>query len=303
MAGVHQPTARTGTIRTAHVWSSTARIRHAFLGFIRRVTNRCYADASCDASAQVSFYFALSLFPFLLVIAALVGWLPSTDRWIAFAKWLTAYLPLRTQHTMLTIMLDLSQDYRGFLSFGLVLTLWSASTGFVSLMSALSQAYGVRDERRYVKRRLLGMGVTVLAALFLVIWFAIWNAGHLLVAAITTNVNYMVFFSAQWLITRAIATLAVLWIGVDLLTYILPSPPRKWRWITPGRLFTVLCISLTSAGLNFYLSHAGSFSRLYGTLTGFIVVMFWIYIANLSLLVGAEADRVLAESKTAKAGA
>jgi uncharacterized BrkB/YihY/UPF0761 family membrane protein len=44
-------------------------------------------------------------------------------------------------------------------------------------------------------------------------------------------------------------------------------------------------------------------SRVYGTLTGFIVLMLWIYIANLSLLVGAETDTAVAQLKTRDAGA
>lgn len=76
---------------------------------------------------------------------------------------------------MLTLMLDLSRSYRSFLSFGLLLTIWSASTGFLSLMSALSQAYGEKDQRSYLKRRLIAMTTTILAAAFRVIWFGVWN--------------------------------------------------------------------------------------------------------------------------------
>ncbi len=267
------------------------------------MVQRCYFDASFDVAAQVSFYFVLSLFPFLLMLAGLLGWLPTTARWDGFAGWLSNYLPRRTQHTMLTIMLDLSRGYRSFLSFGLLLTIWSASTGFLSLMSALSQAYGKKDGRSYLKRRLIAMTTTVLAAAFLVISFGVWNAGHFLVAMISQDFRYAVLFDHQWRILQGIVTFFVLWLGVDLITYVLPGGHKRWKWATPGSVLSVLSLSLTSSALNFYMNHATNISRLYGTLTGFIVIMLWIYVANLSLLIGAETDTALTEFKTDAAGA
>ena len=56
-----------------------------------------------------------------------------------------------------------------FFSWELVLTIWSASTGFLSLMDALGKIYGVRDERSYLKRRVIAVqrwGGSVFAGLF-----------------------------------------------------------------------------------------------------------------------------------------
>jgi uncharacterized BrkB/YihY/UPF0761 family membrane protein len=52
---------------------------------LRKIWKRLDADGCADLAAQVSFYFVLSLFPFLLVLASLPGWIPTTDRWEAFA--------------------------------------------------------------------------------------------------------------------------------------------------------------------------------------------------------------------------
>ena len=54
-----------------------------------------------DMAAQVSFYFALSCFPFLLVLAALLGWVHRSASWDSFWYWLTNYLPTSAQDTVL----------------------------------------------------------------------------------------------------------------------------------------------------------------------------------------------------------
>jgi membrane protein len=284
------PSSLLKTIKTQFAWT------------IRSIAGRCYRDNSLDAAAQVSFYFALSVFPFLLVLAALVGWTITTARWEIFAKWLTAYMPTRTQYVMLAFMLELTRSYGKFLSAGLLLTLWSSSTGFLSLMDALTRAYGMRDERSYVKRRFIAMSATVLLAGFLILCFGVWNLGHTLAGMLASDFGNATLFEYQRSIARGLATLVMLWLGVEMINYFLPGRHNRWRWITPGSVFSVLSLFATSTVLNLLLNHSSRISHIYGTLTGFVVLMLWIYMANLSLLVGAETDAVVTDFETYGAG-
>jgi len=288
-------TAKTVAVRPQPV---SKRSRPSFAKLAAGIWRRCTCDSCPDLAAQVSFYFVLSAFPFLLVMSGLLGWISTTSKWTAFAVWLTSYMPLRTQHVVLITMLELGKGYGAFLSFGLILTLWSASTGFLSLMDALSVAYGVSEHRSYLKRRLIAMCATVVAAIFVVACFAIWSAGHSLVSIISSDYSYAVLFPVQWRIARWIATLAVICLGVDLINYFLPAVRQRWRWITAGTAFTVVMFILASLFLNLYMTHNASISRVYGTLASFIFLMFWIYAACLSLIVGAEADVALREINT-----
>ena len=87
-------------------------------------------------------YFSLALFPFFLVLAVLVGWLPSTSIWKPFATWTVTYLPAESRSLVFSIIVSLSNGSTGILSFGLLSAVWSASLGFVSLMESLSVTYG-----------------------------------------------------------------------------------------------------------------------------------------------------------------
>lgn len=263
-----------------------------------RIWRRCSCDSCPDLAAQVSFYFVLSAFPFLLVMSGLLGWISTTSKWAPFAVWLTSYMPMRTQHAVLITMLELGKGYGAFLSFGLVLTIWSASTGFLSLMDALSVAYGVSEHRGYLKRRLIAMCATVVAAVFVVACFAIWSAGHALASVISSDYSYVVLFPVQWKIGRWVATLAMICLGVDLINFFLPAVRPRWRWITAGTAFTVVMFILASILLNLYMAHNSAISRVYGTLASFIFLMFWIYAGSLSLIVGAETDVALREIHT-----
>jgi len=264
--------------------------RSVVLVCIRALWNECRIDEAIDMAAQVSFYFALSCFPFLIVLAALLGWLQGTESWDAFWYWLTHYLPPSAQGTIMTIMMKLSKGFEGFLSFGLLLTLWTASSGFQSLMNALSRVYGVRETRSYARRRALAVLATLMAALFLLIGFALLSAEHLMAAFAS---RYLFYLATPWKVLRWVITAAMLVFGVDLVNYFFPAKPPPWRWVMPGSVLTVICFFLASESLRLYLTYNHSMSRIYGTLTGFIVIMLWIYLANLCVLLGAQTHAVL----------
>ena len=210
---------------------------------LRTLWKESRIDDAIDMAAQVSFYFALSCFPFLIVLAALLGGLQGTENWEAFWYWLTNYLPASSQGTIMTIMMKLSRGFEGFLSFGLLLTLWTASSGFQSLINALSRVYGVRETRSYAHRRALAVFATLVAALFVLIGFALLSVEHLMAVFAA---HYSFYLATPWRIVRWIITAAMLIFGVDLVNYFFPAKPPPWRWVMPGSVLTVVCFFLAS---------------------------------------------------------
>jgi membrane protein len=87
-------------------------------------------------------------------------------------------------------------------------------------------------------------------------------------------------------------------LGIDLINYFLPAAQRPWRWFPPSTILLALSFVGVTLIFNLYLTHASYIARLYGTLAGFIVLMLWIYIANLILLIGAETDTALRELRS-----
>jgi membrane protein len=273
------------------------------VALVRKIWERLVSDDCADLAAQVSFYFVLSLSPFFLVLASLLGWIPTTDRWAAFADWLTTYFPDQARRAILTNMLELSHGYASFLSIGLLATVWSASSGFLSLMEALSIAYGVKDDRSYFKKRLIATGATLVAAVFALLSFALWNFGHVVKGLLITDFHYLLLFQTQWRVARWIATLVLLFLGIDLINYFLPAEGRPWRWYSPGTVFVALAFGVATLGFDFFVTHGSNIPKIYGALAGFVVLMLWIYAANLILLIGAETDTAVRARRLHEAGA
>jgi membrane protein len=265
-------------------------------GIVVRVWQRIQHDDCFDLAAQIAFYFSLSLLPFCLVLAVIVGWLPSTSLWRAFVTWVVTYLPSQSQHLIFSTILELVNDSTGFLSLGLLTALWSASSGFLSLMESLSVVYLGRDRRPYWRKRAIATCVALIAMVFALGCFGLMAFGHWGVHLSSTELGRWNLSHSIWVCLRWAVTLAIMGLAVDLANCFLPDGHRAWRWITPGSAFAVLTLVGMSAVFNLYISHFTSYPKIYGTLGGFIILMLWIYIASLILLVGAETDREFEEN-------
>lgn len=269
---------------------------YALIGrnFLLRTWNQIQADDCFDLAAQIAFYFALSLFPFCLVLAVIINWLPSTNLWTSFATWIVTYLPIQSQHLVFTIILTIVNGSLGFFSFGVVATFWSSASGFVSLMESLSLVYGMKDTRSYWHKHFVALLWTVLAACFALLSFGLMTLGHwtferiLFFEGPTRNWPHITFEFGRWIFTLVLMAAAI-----GLLNYLLPSEKRRLRWLSPGTIFAVATLVASSEGFNLYFQHFNTYPRIYGALAGFIILMLWIYMASLILLVGAEIDHQL----------
>ena len=97
--------ANTRFVDSAAPRAGTARIRN----LIGEIWDEVVTDECVDLAAQMSYYFSLSLFPFFIVLAAFVGWLPSTSLWHNLAQWITDYLPRDSRRMVFTTILSLTQ--------------------------------------------------------------------------------------------------------------------------------------------------------------------------------------------------
>lgn len=283
---------RVSALRLAFDFAS---LRLLFPEFVKRIWSRVLSDDCLDLAAQMSFYFVLSIFPFFLVIAAIVGWLPSTNLWQALVKWTTEYLPQGSRHLLFSVILDLTNGYTRFLSVGLFVTVWTASSGFVSLMEALSVAHGGRDKRNFWKKRFIAIIATLVSAIFFLAIFGLSSMTHGAADMLSDRLRALAVSKAAWEIARWLANLLLILLAISLANYFLPDVKRAWRWLTPGTSFVAITFVLASVAFNIYIQHSPNIPRVYGTLAGFIVFMMWIYMANLILLIGAETDTAIAE--------
>ncbi|HLV00899.1 MAG TPA: YihY/virulence factor BrkB family protein [Acidobacteriota bacterium] len=250
--------------------------------------NEINEDNCWGMAAQLSYYFLLAFFPFLLFLSALISFIPvDPDLLNKILSELSNFLPTSTYLLIEEIVTELvgSQD-QGVLTLGIMMALWSASLAFNGMVSLFNNAYEVRDNRSYFHVRGLSILVTLIFSTFVLSSGILLFFGDWLIGFITTSpVVKMAYTALRWgLIFLALN------IAIQIVYFALPARRLPWRTLSPGSVFATVGGIIGSLGFSYYVNHFGDYQKLYGGLGALIVLMVWFYICSLFLVIGGEMD-------------
>jgi len=262
--------------------------------FLILVGRRAREDNLSGLSAQTSYYFALSLFPALIVLGAVVGMLPFTQLWVAILRWITHYLPPESREIVFQTVFSLTKGRKQFLSLGLLGTVWAAMGALMTFTSALNVVYKVSETRSYLRRVALSALMFIVLIVMLLATFGLFAVGDKVDHWAASKVQLGLLTAAARLI-RWTVSLALIFLSTLILEHALPNLKRAWRWAAPGTAVTVLGWLLATDGFNFYVRRVASYNRTYGVLGAFVILMVWAYITSLIALIGAEINAALHE--------
>jgi membrane protein len=270
--------------------------RSPWVSFLVVLGKRVHGHDLTGLSAQISYYFSLALFPFLILLAAIIGLLPFTHFWDDSLRRIVQYFPQDIQGVLWDTIASLVQAHTGYLSVGLVGTLWAASGGLMSLMSALNTVYDVPETRGYLRR--LGIAaLMVFVLIFLLVGtFGLLNAGSLFDQRLASGTRPVLLLRVLAPVARWVISIGVTLVSIRLLDHVLPNLKRPWRWMKPGSDVAAAAWLLGPLGFNFYISRIASYNRTYGVLGAFVILMVWFYVSSLIVLVGAEINSQLHEA-------
>ena len=127
-------------------------------------------------AAQLAYYLLFAVFPFLLFVTALLGFLPIPNLMERIIAGLAMVLPGEA----VTLLQDnirqlITEQKGGLLSFGILAALWASSSAVVAITAALNQAYDVEEGRPWWKVRGLALLLTMGLSLFLCSLSCSWS--------------------------------------------------------------------------------------------------------------------------------
>jgi membrane protein len=168
---------------------------------------------------------------------------------------------------------------------GLVVALWSASSGMKHLIDALNAAYDEQEGRGFFRVRGLALLLTLAGIVFLVVAFTVVTVvPSLLDGSALDDAAQTAITIARWpaLAVAFAAALAVLY------RYGPSRDDAEWRWVSPGAVLGTL-VWLAGSGLfSLYVSNFGSYDETYGSLGGVVIAMLWLLLTAFSAILGAE---------------
>lgn len=249
-----------------------------------------------QVAAALSYYFVLSVFPSLIFLSAMVGWLREQHLFGSVLALMSRLFPPETMHIVYSVLQDVLSRHRAtLLSFSMIGTIWVASSGFAAMIEALDIAYDSENNRPYWKTRLLAIGLAAISGTLLLVAMVVMIVGPRFGIWIASRLDLSSAFAVLWPPLRWVVAISFTVLAVEFLYFLAPNVKQRFRATLPGAIFAAIAWNALSALLSLYFRHFANYSRTYGTLGGFIALMIWFYWTSFVLLVGAELNAELAK--------
>ncbi|NHN79744.1 YihY/virulence factor BrkB family protein [Azotobacter chroococcum] len=251
------------------------------------------ADEMPTYASALAFQMLFSLFPFLLFLIALIGFLDLQR----FFDWLqqqaALLLPAQAMDTVNTVIVQFQTERAGLFSVGIIVALWTASAGVRSTMQAMNKAYDVEEGRPAWKRIPLSVLYTVGIALMLLSAAALMLVGPEVMSWLAGWVGLEQLIVTLWTWLRWPVAVLLLILAVASIYYVAPDVEQRFRFITPGSVLAVLVWIAASLGFGFYVRNFANYDATYGSVGAIIVMLLYFFISAAVLLFGAEMNAVI----------
>lgn len=266
---------------------------------------KCAYDALVDTinhdgiehAGYLAFLSLLSIFPFLVFMFAIAGFIGQTDIGL---KLISIILDNKIIPDKILIALGPrfeeieSGPPQGLLTFAIVGAIWTASSTVEGLRTILNRAYRVHTPPAYIWRRLLSIGqfivltgIIIIVMFLLIIFPEIWENAKPFLHLNNMDLHNTVIPDI-WHYARYATTSFILFIVVCITYFILPNIKQNWKSVTPGALIVIILWFFAGSLFSGYLSNFNQVNIIYGSLGGFIASLLFFYITAMIFVYGAE---------------
>jgi membrane protein len=265
-----------------------------WLDLLKRVRKEAKQDDVSLLAGGVAFFALLALVPAMAAGVSIYGLFANESTVVRQVRDVLGAAPEEVRNLVVAQLRSIVSSSAGGITLtaiiGILVALWSASSGMSHLLGAINVAYDEDESRGFIRVRGVSLLMTIGAIVFLLIAFTFVAIVPALLAK--TGVNAVARVGAgivRWviLLPAMIVALAVLYrFGPD-------RDQTRWSWLTPGAVFAAVGWLIASLLFSLYTANFGRFNETYGTLSAIVVLMLWLYLTAYLVILGAELNAEL----------
>jgi membrane protein len=253
------------------------------------IYNDVYDEHLFVFAAGLSYYFVLSLFPLLVSMASLLGYIPIPHLFDGLLGLMARLVPGDGMSLVRNIVSDdVNHKHPHFLTLGLVFTVWTASSGFAAIIDGLDIVYRVRETRPFWKTRPIALGLTLLAGSLLLVAVGLMVEGTYFGTWAMSRFDLNPASFATWHYLRGGVATVFAVLAVEILYHFGPNVKRRFRDSLAGAIVAVTTWIGLSYLLGLYFRHFDSLDKTYGPLGAVIGLYLWFYLSGFAVLLGGE---------------
>ena len=252
--------------------------------YAKRILNLITRPEMKILPGQLAFFLVLAIFPLL----TLYGYIGSKILFFVapFADIIEKLIPNSVLQVMLLFIED--SHITGNVIFFMIVGFILVSNGTYSIIITSNELYNIKSND-YIKNRVKALFMIILLMFLFVFIFVVLAYGNIIIDKLMelkmlssiSNHIYFVFVLLKW----PIAFVLIFWI-LKIIYTISPDKKIPSKFMNKGALFTTVCWIVTTSIYSYYVSNLANYTLFYGSISGIIAMMIWIYILSYIFVMG-----------------
>jgi membrane protein len=258
------------------------------------IYRRFVDDDGLPLSGNIAYCAILSLFPFLIFLTALAGFLGNEHLATQAVDYLLESMP----SSLIDPISDdvhaiLTTQNGGLLTMSIAFTLYTAAGGVESIRTGLNRSYNAPERRLYVFRMLQSMGFVLIGAVVLLALALLIVFAPLYWSRLEDWLPVAKEFAGWFHLLRYPVGLGMMFAALLLAHLFLPSRRHHVRQLLPGIAVTMLLWLVAAWIYSFYLAEFSRIHLMYAGLANVIITLVFMYISAALLILGGEINQSL----------
>lgn len=255
-----------------------------------------------QSSIVIAYYILFSIFPIIIIVGNVLPLLHINTAPIA--DYLEIIIPDQVSKFIMPIINSLlKNNSTGYISFGIVLAIWSFSNLVNAIRIGMNRLYGVHaiELKLSLLSTIWTRSITIFLTTLMILVFSAISLAMIFGQQVLDFLRPIFSFSFEEIKKifsyRYPVVSLVMIVAVAYLNYFLPNIKLKKRIIWPGVTFTVIGWWIFSSLFSFYLHNFPISWENYGIVGTFIIFMLWLNIISLLLLLGTSINAAICRLK------
>lgn len=258
-----------------------------FRYFFKELYSRVGRHHLTAFSAQMAYFFVLSIFPFLIFLFAILSRLE-----LAYSLMSSPNFDFIPQAALAIVQEyiknNLAADSGSVLSVSILAALWSASKAVGALQRALNSAFEVGGRKSPLAAIGLSLAFTLGLSLAVVVMLILPSLSNRVIDAIRVYIPIPEAFVTLFMYIRWTLVIAVPFMVLSQMYQHLPNLKLKFMETLPGTVFSYFGWIGLSFLFSFFIQNFSNISLVYGSLAAVVVLMIWFYFTGMILMLGGE---------------
>ena len=233
-------------------------------------------------AAQAAYFFVLSLIPILLLLVFMaVRYTPLNQDDVLNA--VLQVFPTSVSDLMRGIVYQVYRQSESVIPVTIIVALWAAGRGVLSVTSGLNAIYSNIETRNYFYLRIRSTVYTLLFLIAIILSLVISVFGNSISAIVYEHIPFLSRVVDFIMRIRTLVTLVILTVFWDMVYRFLPNRRHKAKTTFRKHSFV----------FSIYLDIFTGFSDMYGSMTTLILILLWLYGCMYIILLGGEINALL----------